>query len=316
MKKTGILLIIWAFLSLSRLAAAAEHKAIVVFDGFWLGCVNGDKWAYPELIGDNPEEWEQTVFPKGEELYDIYLSTGLAFEKAKGSPLRLFLEPDAEEGELEEEEDWIGDYIDITGADDAQNEILAEKAFLAVSHDGFPVALRKTVALPLKNPEYEKIVGDYLKENGIDADTIQITQLYRVDLEGDGTEEILIYAQNILDPVDYAEWWAPDVPMDTFTEELPTEAKKGDYSLTLLRKTVNGAPQNIPLTFFKAEKDSDSEEWITPSIDKICQFVDLDGDGVLEIILGFAYYEGYGYNVYKTGPDGKVEMVLGGGNEI
>jgi hypothetical protein len=42
----------------------------------------------------------------------------------------------------------------------------------------------------------------------------------------------------------------------------------------------------------------------------------LNGDGVLEIITGYAWDGGYGYTVFEVAQDGEANAVLGNGGEI
>jgi len=200
------------------------------------------------------------------------------------------------------------------------------------------IAPVKAEALPLDDPVYETIVREFLAEAGIAADTVRLTQLFRVDLENDGKKEVLIYAQNILDPARYANLWNPDVSMGEFSKILPPRAEEGNYSVLLMIKDAEEGDNPValaqdraeadswvvnrlrnkltPLIRFTIEKEENEIEWITPEVEKIFQFEDLNGDGVLEIITGYAWDGGYGYTVFEVAQDGEANAVLGNGGEI
>ncbi|HSP77928.1 MAG TPA: hypothetical protein VLQ93_05340, partial [Myxococcaceae bacterium] len=67
---------------------------------------------------------------------------------------------------------------------------------------------------------YRESVAAWLRARGIDEPEVNLTQLLRVDLEGDGVEEVLIAANHMAG--------------------LGTLARAGDYGLVLLRKVVEG----------------------------------------------------------------------------
>jgi hypothetical protein len=74
--------------------------------------------------------------------------------------------------------------------------------------------------------EYQTIVSEYLKTNKITKSPVKITQGFRVDLDGDGTDEVILSA--------------------TFYKKGDFENQTiGDYSFVLLRKIVNKKVQHI-----------------------------------------------------------------------
>ena len=149
---------------------------------------------------------------------------------------------------------------------------------------------RQAQALPTQNANYQKIVQSYLAQNGLRNVTPNIVQLFRVDLEGDGVDEVVITAQNILKPAQKGFSWELDQPLNK-DGIIPGGALKGNYSMVLVRKIVNGEVREIPLEQFVSLKNArpvDDEEWVVPPVHKIHQFADVDGDGTLEIIAGTA----------------------------
>jgi hypothetical protein len=125
-------------------------------------------------------------------------------------------------------------------------------------------------SIDLNGAVYKKAVADVLRTKGIVKTTIKLTQAVRIDLEGDGTEEVLIAA--------------------TFYKGgLQASSAKNDYSFILLRKIVGGKVQNIVVAGDFLTKASD---FGAPNEYEISAIADLNGDGKMEMILYGAYYEG------------------------
>ncbi len=110
---------------------------------------------------------------------------------------------------------------------------------------------------------------------GLDVPEPPIKQLLRVDLEGDGVNEVIVVAEDV-------------------TESLFAEI--GDYSIAFLRKTVGGSVQDIVLGE-SVITDEDQLPFINSY--SIGAVADLSNDGKMEIVLSAAYYEGLGVEVWE-----------------
>ena len=99
-----------------------------------------------------------------------------------------------------------------------------------------------------------------------------------MDLEGDGTDEVLIQAEHM--------------PEETFIV-----MKKGTYSFILLRRLRQGMVESILLEWGFYKKDGNFEDGC-PDAYRLHALADLNGDGVMEILTGYRYYEGEGYTVH------------------
>ncbi|MDQ3750401.1 MAG: VCBS repeat-containing protein [Acidobacteriota bacterium] len=145
--------------------------------------------------------------------------------------------------------------------------------------------LPKAIGLADKN--LTKLVADLLKTKGIAKTKIVITQAFRVDLEGDGKDEIILSATY-------------------YKKGLMETQGAGDYSFTLLRKTVRGKPQNILLEgdFFTQRGD-----YYPPNQHEVTAIADLNGDGRMEIVLHVFYYEGSLQQIYEV-KENKLLKVL------
>jgi hypothetical protein len=124
--------------------------------------------------------------------------------------------------------------------------------------------------IALDNATYKKIVADFLKTKGILRPLVKITQAYRVDLEGDGTDEVLIAATN-------------------YKNGLSSSASVGDYSAIILRKTVGKTVMTYQI---EGEYVKKKIEFGAPSEFSLSAIADLNGDGKMEIVTYGAYYEG------------------------
>jgi len=124
--------------------------------------------------------------------------------------------------------------------------------------------------IALTNAVYKKAIADYLKTKGIVKTVIKLTQAYRVDLEGDGTDEVLLTATY-------------------FKGGLDSSPAKGDYSVILLRKAVGKTVVNYMIAGDFITKSSD---FSAPSEYKLSAIADLNGDGKMEIVTYGGYYEG------------------------
>lgn len=147
---------------------------------------------------------------------------------------------------------------------------------------------RKARATDTTQEVYVRAISDVLATKGIAKAQVKITQLFRVDLDGDGKEEVLTTATHY-----------------TKSDELTT-AKAGDYSIITLRR-IDG--DRVKTLVVNGEVYPKGDENAAPNTYEVAAVLDLDGDGTLEILVRTAYYEGGGMEVYKL-RNGVLEQVL------
>jgi hypothetical protein len=142
--------------------------------------------------------------------------------------------------------------------------------------------------------EYRTIISNYVKGAGIRNPKVTIFQLLRVDLDGDGTEEVLISANSSETPSIYM--------------------SRGDFSVVLLRRVVQGKPQTIPIVSEVELKNHEDlplrGKWHHKEI--VAAILDVNGDGVMEVITTFQSAYDSGKNVYYM-KWSKPKLVLGWG---
>ncbi|MGC4044533.1 MAG: hypothetical protein QM758_12130 [Armatimonas sp.] len=141
-------------------------------------------------------------------------------------------------------------------------------------------------------PAYLKAVSTVLAKNGIRTSRPNITRILRLDLDGKGEDSVLIEAQSLNFPL---------MPDTTATN------RTNAYSLVMLRTMIRGRLETHVLAarFVKSNKDSNLVEQFT-----LAPPVDLNGDGVFEIIVESQYYEGGGAMVFAL-QRGVPKEVLG-----
>lgn len=138
------------------------------------------------------------------------------------------------------------------------------------------------------NLNYSKAVNDFLKSRKVRKPEAKITQAFKVDLEGDGTDEVILVASKY-----------------SFTvSAIPSE---NDYSIVLLRKLVGRTVKNILITGILSYGEMPDG---SPSLFNVSAIADLDGDEKLEIVIGSREYEGQSTAVYKFS-GGSFTKVLG-----
>jgi len=125
-------------------------------------------------------------------------------------------------------------------------------------------------AIALNNAAYRTVVTKFLKRKGIAQPVVRIKQAYRIDLEGDGIEEVLLAATY-------------------YKKGLSSSAAVGDYSFVMLRKAVGKVVTDHLLTGDFILKKID---FGAPTENYISAIADLNGDGKMEIVLYGSYYEG------------------------
>ncbi|OLV16107.1 hypothetical protein [Deinococcus marmoris] len=151
---------------------------------------------------------------------------------------------------------------------------------------------RPVTALLTGNETYRQIVRAELIKRGIRTPNVQLVGLIRADLDGDGTQEVIIEATH------YSE------RSGIFP---PSVGQPGDYSIVLLRHVVRGQVLTLtlgadiaPQTPLKPGDTFETRPLAT--VIRLAGVADLNGDGQMELILFGAYYEGYSYTVKEWTP--------------
>jgi len=163
---------------------------------------------------------------------------------------------------------------------------LDEAGFVGVV-DGWNITKREVTELSGDIQLYWQAVLDWLAAEGVDDPQLGTLQIFRSDIGGDGSDEVFISA--------------------THLDESQHTTKAGDYSIVLMRKIVGNDVVTIPLV---ADIYSSQELEITfPRTYSLANFIDLNQDGILEVVVDIQKWEGFGAIVYEL-DDQKVTEAL------
>lgn len=133
-------------------------------------------------------------------------------------------------------------------------------------------------SLPTKDTELYIAVRQVLDRNHLPDAPVHITQALRVDLDGDGHDETLISAT---------------VPRPEYPD---TATQAGDYSLVLLERREQGRMDSSVLSGQYIAQAGTGE---LPLAFSVAGVLDVNGDGIQEIIVNSRYYEGGGKTVFS-----------------
>lgn len=150
---------------------------------------------------------------------------------------------------------------------------------------------RPVTALPLTNAVYRELVRTHLIRRGVKTPTVQLTALARADLDGNGTQEVIVEATRF-------QGLGDNIP--------PPTGQPGDYSVLLLRHVVAGQVVTTVLGEYVAPVtpwNPDSPEPMPlATLHRVAGLVDLNADGRLEVITYGAYYEGDSFAAHEWTP--------------
>jgi hypothetical protein len=245
--------------------AADLHPIVEVPSGYLFGAISDGKWIKADeaakLIGD-------------ETTYRVYGVTQALGEAKAGKPkpeevpceatLAVSLSPKPEKG------------------------VIA----IAAPWNALP---RKPEVIDTTQKTYVDAVREVLRTKEIDQPKVKIENIMRVDLDGDGEEEVLISATN---------YFSKD-------ESVPMRSPAGSYSMVLLRRVVAGKveTQLVEGEFHPKAYVRKGDNFDAPESYKVVATLDLDGDGKLEVVISWRYYEGEGTTIYRCDPK-KAEALL------
>jgi hypothetical protein len=236
-----------------------EYNPIVVNMNMVIGGFSNGSWVEKDEIYPKIKDGDS---------FDIY-----SFDKFIGKGL----------GSIAKSQEDISDgIIDITNdTNDNMSEYIAIKSNWN--------ALPRTPIKQNNNAIYEKDIIEMLKDNGIsDSISINITQNIKVDLDGDGTDEVLINAENV--------------------SPINGNLTKNSYSILFLRKIVNGKVENLYIA--KDIIPSVTEETNSAAIAyKVLAILDFNGDGKMEILVRSEYIDGTGYLLYGV-EENEIKLLL------
>ena len=140
--------------------------------------------------------------------------------------------------------------------------------------------------IDLENAIYKKVVANFLRRKGIARPVVSIKEAFRVDLEGDGVEEVVLSATY-------------------YKAGLSPGAAVGDYSVVLVRKAKGRVVTDHML---EGDFHLKKIQFGAPLEFHVSAIADLNGDGKMEVVTHYAYYEGSGSSAYEMRNGRPVEI--------
>ena len=153
-----------------------------------------------------------------------------------------------------------------------------EEATIAIAASWNPMP-RKPRDAATTQPVYVSAVREFLGTKGLPSAEVKITRIVRVDLDGEGEDEVLISAINY-----------------GGSDKTPSaNAPDGSYSFVLLRRVVGG---KVNTQLLDGEFYRKGTQFGAPNAYRIVAVLDVDGDGKMEVLVRSDYYEGGAITVY------------------
>jgi hypothetical protein len=157
-------------------------------------------------------------------------------------------------------------------------DIDVNEAGMVAVLDGWNVTKRVVTELPADAKFYQQAATDWLAGEGVASAQIGLLQIFRVDIEGDGTDEVFISAAHL--------------------DESQHTTKAGDYSIVLMRRVVGNDVVTTPIVADVYR--SKGPELTFPRIYSLANFIDLNQDGVLEVVVEIQGWEKFGAIVFQV----------------
>jgi hypothetical protein len=163
---------------------------------------------------------------------------------------------------------------------------LDESGFVAVV-DGWTITKRPLTELADEEEFYRQTVTDWLQAEGVQDPQIDAIQVYRVDIEGDGTDEVFISAAHL--------------------DDSGHTTRAGDYSIVLMRQVIG---DDAVTKLVVGDLYHSREAEITfPRTYSLANFIDLNQDGILEVVVDIQKWEGFGARVFQIDGEDVIQTL-------
>ena len=151
----------------------------------------------------------------------------------------------------------------------------------------WPVRPRTVIEIPTKNEIYKTALAAWLVEQAPSQPIPMISKIWRVDVDGNGTDEVFTNATR-------------------FVESTGHNVEPRDYSVVLMRTVVGNEVATVKLAGDYYSEAAANQFPLTYTLEFIG---DLNGDGKMEVVVGVSRWEGNGFMVFEI--DGaQAQLVL------
>jgi hypothetical protein len=251
--------------------AADVHPIIEIETGYFFGGSKNGKWIKPDEAAQSTGE---------KTTYQVYSLTKQAAQITAGKPKSV--------------DEPCPDTLMVSLSSKPKEGVIG----LAAPWNALP---RTPMIADATQPVYVEAVRDFLKARGVTDPKVRITRILRIDLDGDGEEEVLISATNY-----FTDTKSNDSSAAPFPEAPIHAPQPGSYSIVILRRVVGG---NVQTKLVTGEVYAKADESVAPNVYNVSAILDLNGDGKLEVIVHSFYYEGGQTTIYHCESD-KIEAAL------
>ena len=246
----------------TEIAAQPDANTPVLIQGLLVGGLNKGEWMnYDDFYTAGIVGFDGFV-------YDVYVDDELTGQAEGELPVSFLTgEPVEPDGDLNE-------LVDVKLYDENEEQVVYDMAIRA-DWDLFP---RGYESQDTGQPEYQVLAEEMIAAKGVENPATELKQIVSVDLDGDGTDEVLLAADNTVD--------------GQFEQ-----VGKGDNAVLIFRKMVGGQPVDQLVDSYILTEDLDYVS-IYQVLYEVMTCADLDGDGTLEVVVKSWYYEGVTYSIY------------------
>jgi hypothetical protein len=194
-------------LSAGTVSAADLHPIIEIETGYLFGGSENGKWVTANQAAKSTGK---------KTTYQVYSLTKQAGQITAGKPKSV--------------DEPCPDALMVSLSSKPKDGVIG----LAATWNALP---RKPAIADATQSVYVEAVRDFLKARGIADPKVRITRILRVDLDGDGEEEVLINATNYFteDKSDHSAGPFPGAPIESL--------RPGSYSIVILRRVAAGKVQ-------------------------------------------------------------------------
>jgi peptidoglycan hydrolase-like protein with peptidoglycan-binding domain len=148
---------------------------------------------------------------------------------------------------------------------------------------------RPITQVDLTSAGYDNTISAALNVVGLSNATIGLVQGFQIDIDGDGTQEVVLTAEHRADG----------------TGRVTPSAKAGDYSAVMIVKDGQA-------TMVAYEIQIKDIEFGAPLEFRVAGVADLNGDARMDLVVTSSYYEGTTSTVYDLLPEGPREAISTG----